>query len=46
MVVIIDARHDRRYFSRLTDALPPGVKIEVLPREALPRIADELRLGE
>jgi ATP-dependent DNA helicase DinG len=46
MVVIIDARHDRRYFRRLTDALPPGVKIEVLPREALPRIADELRLGE
>jgi len=45
LVVIVDARHDRGYFRRLPDALPPGVRIEVVPKEALPEIADELELG-
>lgn len=46
MVVIVDARRDRGYFLRLSDALPEGAKIEIAPREDLPRIAAELGLGE
>jgi len=46
LVAIVDARQDRGYFRRLSDALPEGVKVEVLAREDLPRIADELGLGE
>ncbi len=45
LVVIVDARHDRGYFRRLPDALPPGARIDVVPKEALPDIADELDLG-
>ena len=45
VVVIVDARHDRGYFRRLTDALPTGVKIEILPREGLLKVVDELGLG-
>ncbi len=45
IVVIVDARLDRSYFRRLPDALPPGAKIEIAPREDLPRIAAELGLG-
>jgi ATP-dependent DNA helicase DinG len=45
IVVIVDARHDRGYFRRLPDALPDGTKIEIAPREDLPRIAAELGLG-
>jgi ATP-dependent DNA helicase DinG len=45
LVVIVDARRDRGYFRRLGDALPPGAKIEIAPREDLPRIAAELGLG-
>jgi ATP-dependent DNA helicase DinG len=46
VVVIVDARHDRGYFRRLIDSFPEGIKIEVMPREGLTRIADELRLGD
>ncbi len=46
IVVIVDARQDRRYFRRLQDAFPDGVKIEIAPREALPKIAAELGLGD
>jgi len=46
VVVIVDARHDRGYFRRLTDAFPEGTKIELVAREELPRIADDLKLGE
>ena len=45
IVVIVDARLDRGYFRRLPDALPAGAKIEIAPREDLPRIAAELGLG-
>lgn len=45
LVVIVDARHDRGYFRRLSDALPPGTRIEVVRKEALAAIADELELG-
>ena len=45
IVVIVDARQDRGYFRRLSDALPAGTKIEIAPREDLPRIARELGLG-
>ncbi|MBJ18917.1 MAG: hypothetical protein GY910_26715 [bacterium] len=46
VVVIVDARHDRGYFRRLPDAFPKGTKIEIIAREDLSRIADELKLGE
>lgn len=45
IVVIVDARQDRRYFRRLQDAFPDGAKIEIAPREALPAIAAELGLA-
>ena len=46
IVAIVDARHDRRYFRRLNDALPEGTKISIVRREALSEIARELNLGE
>ena len=46
LVVIVDARHDRRYFNRLNDALPPGIKIAISRREGLAHFARELNLGE
>jgi len=45
IVVIVDARHTRGYFRRLPDALPDGAKIQIAPREDLPRIVAELNLG-
>jgi ATP-dependent DNA helicase DinG len=45
IVVIVDARRDKGYFKRLEGALPSGAKIEIAPREDLPRIAAELGLG-
>ena len=45
IVVIVDARRDRGYFRRLPDALPAGTKVEIAPREDLPRIVGELGLG-
>ncbi|MAG32442.1 MAG: hypothetical protein CL908_16290 [Deltaproteobacteria bacterium] len=45
IIVIVDARRDRGYFRRLSDALPAGSKVEIAPREDLPRIAAELGLG-
>jgi Rad3-related DNA helicase/DNA polymerase III epsilon subunit-like protein len=45
IVAIVDARRDKGYFRRLGEALPEGTKIEIAPREDLPRIAAELGLG-
>jgi len=45
LVVIVDARRDRGYFRRLVDALPEGTKIEIAPRDEIPRVAAELGLG-
>ena len=45
IVVIVDARHHRGYFHRLPNALPAGTKVEIAPREDLPRIVGELGLG-
>jgi len=45
LVVIVDARREKGYFQRLEEALPAGTKIEIAPREDLPRIAGELGLG-
>ncbi len=46
LVVIVDARHDRGYFRRLSDAFPEGIRIEIVGRGDLVGIADELHLGE
>jgi Rad3-related DNA helicase len=46
IVAIVDARRDKGYFRRLEEALPEGSKIEIAPKEDLPRIASELGLGQ
>ena len=45
LVVIVDARRDRGYFSRLVDAFPEGVDMEVAAIDELPEIVRALRLG-
>jgi len=45
IVVIVDARTQKGYFRRLGEALPEGAKVEIAPREDLPRIVGELGLG-
>ena len=50
MVVIVDGRTDRRYFSTLTEALPPGVNISVVPAadcdKQLATVLEEIHLGD
>jgi ATP-dependent DNA helicase DinG len=45
IVAIVDARRDKSYFRRLGEALPEGAKVEIAPRQDLPRIVGELGLG-
>jgi ATP-dependent DNA helicase DinG len=49
IAVIVDGRTDRRYFEKLTDALPPGVDVRVVPagdsEEKLPLVLNEIYLG-
>ena len=45
VVVVVDARPERRYFRQLSRALPPGVQLRVGRRESLGAILDELGLG-
>jgi len=50
IAVIVDGRTDRRYFANLTDALPAGVDVRVVPAadcaEKLLSILEEVRLGD
>lgn len=50
VVVIVDGRTDRRYFSTLTEALPPGVNISVVPAadcdKQLATVLEEIHLGD
>ncbi len=50
IVVIVEGRTDRRYFANLTDALPVGVDVRVVPAgdcaEKLLKIVEEIRLGD
>jgi ATP-dependent DNA helicase DinG len=46
LVVIVDARQDRGYFRRLSDAFPEGVEISTASIEALPGMARDLGLAE
>ena len=46
LVVIVDARRDRGYFSRLADAFPDGVEIEAATIGDLPEIVEALDLGD
>ena len=45
IVVVVEGRTDRRYFSRLTDAFPEGTSIRVATRSDLPGILAEIGLG-
>ncbi|MCG8590490.1 MAG: hypothetical protein MJE66_14465 [Proteobacteria bacterium] len=45
LVVIVEGRHDRRYFRSLAKALPEGVAIRVVPRQSLPGVLAEIGLG-
>ena len=50
IVVSVEGRTDRRYFAKLTDALPVGVDVRVVPAgdcgEKLLKIVEEVRLGD
>jgi len=50
IAVIVDGRTDRRYFQNLTDALPAGVEVRVVPAadsgEKLVKILHEIGLGD
>jgi len=45
VVVIVDARPDRRYFERLGEALPEGCAVEILNRTALLELMTDLGVG-
>lgn len=45
VVVIVDARVDKAYFRRLTDALPSGVPVRVIRSHQLPSALTEVGLG-
>lgn len=45
VVVVVDARPERRYFRQLSRALPPGVPLRVGRREMAGELLDELGLG-
>jgi len=45
LVVIVEARTDRRYFSELAQAFPPGTRVQVMDRWLLPSVLAELGLG-
>ena len=42
LAVIVDARRDRGYFTRLSDALPPGCEVVVARRERLAELLREV----
>jgi ATP-dependent DNA helicase DinG len=46
IVVIVEARSDKRYFKRLADAFPPDTEIRLADPAELPAILTELGLGE
>jgi ATP-dependent DNA helicase DinG len=50
VVVIVEGRTDRRYFSKLEQAMPPSVGVRVVPSEdcgeTLPAILAEIGLGD
>jgi ATP-dependent DNA helicase DinG len=46
VVVIVDARRDRRYFERLAEALPEGCTVETLDREGLLELMADLGLTQ
>jgi ATP-dependent DNA helicase DinG len=45
IVVIVEARSEKRYFQRLADAFPPGVEIRLAVPDALPGILSEVGIG-
>jgi ATP-dependent DNA helicase DinG len=42
IVVIVEGRPDRRYFRRLSEALPPRMKVTEATLADLPRLLDEV----
>jgi ATP-dependent DNA helicase DinG len=45
IVVIVEGRSDRAYFRRLSDALPPGCRVQVAKLADLPAILAEVGIG-
>ena len=45
VVVIVDARPRMRYFQRLAESLPPGVRVRVVRREELAGVLAEVGIG-
>lgn len=46
IVVIVEGRPDRGYFSRIEAAFPPETKLRVVERESLPALLGEIGLGK
>ncbi|HTF33843.1 MAG TPA: helicase C-terminal domain-containing protein [Myxococcota bacterium] len=46
LVVIVEGRPERRYFKRLSDALPPGSKVELVRRDELDALLRRIGIGE
>jgi ATP-dependent DNA helicase DinG len=45
LVVIVESRHDKRYFRDLPKALPAGVRVDLVSPDKLPAMLAELGLG-
>ena len=45
LVVIVDARPDKRYYDRLGEALPPGVPVVRARIDELPELLREVGIG-
>jgi ATP-dependent DNA helicase DinG len=46
LVVLVESRHDKRYFRRLSDALPPGVRPVVVEPRELEALLAEVGIGD
>jgi len=46
LVVIVEPREDRRYFARLTEALPPGCTVRPASRAELTDLLEEVGIAE
>jgi Rad3-related DNA helicase len=45
LVVIVDARPDKRYYERINEALPPGTEVVRARIDELPGLLQEVGIG-
>ncbi len=46
VVVIVEGRTDKRYFARLSEAMPPDCRVEAIAPEQLPQVIAAVGIGE